>query len=112
MMAPIDPSPVPSFRGVAPTGRAEALAERRKGIESACKEAMLVAFTDALLEASVHAAFDRRHLRRITSRQRGSVATKIEVHHRHQHRPRHTVALIQAIPQHVAPSRTKSTASR
>ena len=53
MMAPIDPSPVPSFRAVAPTKRAEALAERRKGIESACKEAMLVAFTDALLEASV-----------------------------------------------------------
>jgi len=53
MMAPIDSSPVPSFRGVAPTGRAEALAKRRKGVESACKEAMLVAVGDALLEASI-----------------------------------------------------------
>jgi hypothetical protein len=53
MMAPVDPSPVPSFRGVAPTGRAQYLAERRKGIESACKQAMLFALTDALLEASI-----------------------------------------------------------
>ena len=53
MMAPIDPSPVPSFRGVAPTGRAEHLAKRRKGVESAVKGAMLVALTDAILEASV-----------------------------------------------------------
>jgi hypothetical protein len=53
MMAPIDPSPVPSFRGVAPTGRAEHLAKRRKEVEPAVKEAMLVALTDALMEASV-----------------------------------------------------------
>ena len=52
-MAPIDPSPVPSFRGVGPTGRAQYLAERRKGIESACRQAMLFSLTDALLEASI-----------------------------------------------------------
>ena len=53
VMAPIDPSPVPSFRGVRQTERAEYLAERRKGIESACKQAMLFDLTDALLEASI-----------------------------------------------------------
>jgi hypothetical protein len=53
MMAPIDPSPVPSFRGVAPTKRAGHLAKRRAGVETGTKEAMLVELIDALLEASV-----------------------------------------------------------
>ena len=53
MMAPIDPSPVPSFRGVAPTKRAGHLAKRRAGVETGTKEAMLVELIDALLEPSV-----------------------------------------------------------
>jgi len=56
MMRPIDPSPVPSFRGVAPPKRSGHLARRRAGIETASKEAMLTGLIDALLEASVPAA--------------------------------------------------------
>ncbi len=53
LMKPIDPSPVPSFRGVAPLERSGHLARRRAGIETATKEAMLIELIDALLEASV-----------------------------------------------------------
>ena len=53
MMKPIDPSPVPSFRGVAPLKRPGHLARRRAGIEAPAKETMLVGLIDALLEASV-----------------------------------------------------------
>jgi hypothetical protein len=60
MIKPIDPSPVPSFRGVAPLERAGYLAKRRAGIETATKEAMLIGLIDALLEASVPKA-QKRH---------------------------------------------------
>jgi hypothetical protein len=53
MMKPIDPSPVPSFRGVAPLKRPGHLAKKRAGIETTTKETMLVGLIDALLEASV-----------------------------------------------------------
>ena len=53
MMKPIDPSPVPSFRGVAPLKRPGHLAKKRAGIETTAKETMLVGLIDALLEASV-----------------------------------------------------------
>ena len=60
MMKPIDPSPVPSFRGVAPPKRAGHLAKRRAGVEAVSKEAMLVTLIDALLEASLPEAEQHR----------------------------------------------------
>ena len=59
-MKPIDPSPVPSFRGVAPPKRAGHLAKRRAGVEAVSKEAMLVTLIDALLEASLPEAEQHR----------------------------------------------------
>jgi hypothetical protein len=55
--AAIDPSPVPSFRSVPDEQRALHLAAARSGIDTEAKAARLDAVSDALLEASVPAAY-------------------------------------------------------
>jgi len=53
LMAPIDPSPVPSFRGVAEDERGTHLASVRDGVDEEVCAARLAQVADALLEASV-----------------------------------------------------------
>lgn len=53
MCASIDPSPVPSFKGLPATGRADHLRAVRAGVEADSKKAALSRVTDALVEASV-----------------------------------------------------------
>jgi hypothetical protein len=53
----IDPSPVPSFRSVPDDERALHLAAARSGVDAEAKGARLDAVSDALLEASVPAAY-------------------------------------------------------
>ena len=57
MCRAIDPTPVPSFRAVADHGRALHLAAARSGVDVEAKGALLDAVSDALLEASVPAAY-------------------------------------------------------
>jgi hypothetical protein len=53
----IDPSPVPSFRSVANEERALHLAAVRTGVDAEAKGALLDSVSDALVEASVPAAY-------------------------------------------------------
>ena len=53
----IDPSPVPSFRSVPDDARALYLAAARTGVDTEAKGALLDAVSDALVEASVPAAY-------------------------------------------------------
>ncbi len=53
----IDPTPVPSFRGVPDQERALHLAAARSGVDAEAKRARLDDVSDALLEASVPAAY-------------------------------------------------------
>jgi len=53
MCASIDPSPVPSFKGLPAPGRADHLRAVRAGVEADSKKAALSRVTDALVEASV-----------------------------------------------------------
>ena len=53
MIATIDPSPVPSFRGLDVDDRAVHLARARAGIDTDRLETRLAAFADALIEASI-----------------------------------------------------------
>jgi hypothetical protein len=57
MCASIDPSPVPSFKGLPATARTDHLREARAGIEFDSKKAALRAVSDALVEASVPDAY-------------------------------------------------------
>jgi hypothetical protein len=57
MCRSVDPSPVPSFKGVEDAGRAEHLRAARTGIEVDSKRAALLKLADALLEASVPEAY-------------------------------------------------------
>jgi len=57
LVRPIDPTPVPSFRGRAPAGRAAHLAATRAGIDSATRGSRLTVIVDALVEASVPEAY-------------------------------------------------------
>lgn len=53
MCGSVDPSPVPSFKGVAEHERAAHLASARAGIDTASRSAMLRRVADCLVEASV-----------------------------------------------------------
>ena len=55
----IDPSPVPSFRGVAEDQRALHLAAARTAVDAEAKAALLDQVSDALIEASVPEAYRR-----------------------------------------------------
>jgi hypothetical protein len=57
MCAGIDPSPVPSFRGIEDSGRTLHLAARRSGVDTVAKAALLDHVGDALVEASVPATY-------------------------------------------------------
>lgn len=53
MITTIDPTPVPSFAGIDDTERSAHLARARAGVDTADCEAALIAFCDALVEASI-----------------------------------------------------------
>jgi hypothetical protein len=53
LVAPIDPSPVPSFARVANDERAERLASLRRDLDVALRQALLDELIDALVEASI-----------------------------------------------------------
>ncbi len=56
----IDPTPVPSFRGVPDQERVVHLAAARSGVDAQANAARLDAVSDALVEASVPAAYKER----------------------------------------------------
>jgi hypothetical protein len=53
MVHAIDPTPVPSFRGLNDQGRAAHLAAARAGLDTESREARRAAFADAFVEASI-----------------------------------------------------------
>jgi hypothetical protein len=57
MTRSIDPSPVPSFKGVAVSGRAAHLEAVRQGIDRDHRQRRLEAFSDALLEQSIESRY-------------------------------------------------------
>ncbi len=57
LVSVLDPSPVPSFRGVGEDDRAAHLDTARAGVDTVSRRALLDAVTDALLEASIPEAY-------------------------------------------------------
>ncbi|MGH9294505.1 MAG: hypothetical protein ACRD0B_04160 [Acidimicrobiales bacterium] len=57
LISPVDPSPVPSFRGVAEDDRRSHLVAARAGVDAEACRARLFQVTDALLEESIPVAY-------------------------------------------------------
>ena len=58
MIRAIDPSPCPSYRGVADEDRAHHLAQARSGVDVTAATERLCSVMDALVEASVPGAYE------------------------------------------------------